>query len=275
MLLTQKSYFQETKESGGMEMPLHTARFYQGEPGLECIFTRLADMTYPAHNHISCFAVAAVLSGQIRVRVGGAAGRRYKKGEFFIARPYEPHSVAADGECALACLCVRREFARMRLGGARLDAARRFLGNAAAKEGADAALFDSLIDAASALDLLPPWQGEKNDRPIAAAMRRIEERPEEAFCLGEMASRAGLSRYYFIRRFKRAAGLTPHQFQLQNRVRKAQRGVLSLPTLAEAAYDAGFFDQSHMIRQFKRAVGLTPSRYRDACVAAADESAQD
>ena len=38
-----------------------------------------------------------------------------------------------------------------------------------------------------------------------------------------MAQNAFVSKYHFIRRFKAEVGLTPHQFQLQNRIRKAQR----------------------------------------------------
>jgi len=34
-------------------------------------------------------------------------------------------------------------------------------------------------------------------------------------------------------------------------------------TLADAAGDAGFADQSHMTRQFKQAFGLSPGRWRE------------
>ncbi|MFX6182848.1 helix-turn-helix domain-containing protein, partial [Acinetobacter baumannii] len=39
-------------------------------------------------------------------------------------------------------------------------------------------------------------------------------------------------------------------------------------SLAEAAFAAGFADQSHMTRQFKQAFGLSPGRWRDMRVAA-------
>jgi AraC-like DNA-binding protein len=35
-------------------------------------------------------------------------------------------------------------------------------------------------------------------------------------------------------------------------------------SIAAAAVDAGFADQSHMSRQFKRAYGLTPARWLSA-----------
>ena len=80
-----------------------------------------------------------------------------------------------------------------------------------------------------------------------------------------MAQAAFVSKYHLIRRFKQAVGLTPHQFQMQNRVRKAQRLLGRSGTMTEAALTAGFCDQSHFIRLFERYVGLTPSAYLTSC----------
>lgn len=77
-----------------------------------------------------------------------------------------------------------------------------------------------------------------------------------------LARAALVSKYQLIRAFKREAGLTPHQFQIQNRVRKAQRLLEGTATMTEAALAAGFCDQSHFIRHFKRLVGLTPTEYK-------------
>ena len=113
----------------------------------------------------------------------------------------------------------------------------------------------------------------KASDPIAALKRRLEQHPEEPLRLEEMAAAAYTSKYHLIRVFQRRAGLTPHQFQLQNRVRKAQRLLAGLEsggraapvTVAEAAQAAGFCDQSHLTRQFERVVGLSPAAYRAAC----------
>lgn len=111
--------------------------------------------------------------------------------------------------------------------------------------------------------------------PVAALKRRLEQCPEQPLGLDEMAAAAYTSKYHLIRVFRRRTGLTPHQFQLQNRVRKAQRllagretgapGESGAPvTVAEAAQAAGFCDQSHLTRQFERVLGLSPAAYRAA-----------
>ena len=57
-------------------------------------------------------------------------------------------------------------------------------------------------------------------------------------------------------------GLTPHQFQLQNRIRKAQRLIHNAETMTEVALSTGFCDQSHFIKQFEKQVGLPPLTYK-------------
>ena len=73
-----------------------------------------------------------------------------------------------------------------------------------------------------------------------------------------------MSPYHMIRQFKSFCGLTPHQFQIQCRVRKAQKILEEGKSVTEAAYAAGFCDQSHFDRCFQRIVRLTPSEYRQA-----------
>lgn len=79
----------------------------------------------------------------------------------------------------------------------------------------------------------------------------IRERVAEPVTLTEMAELAGLSRYHFIRVFKKATGLSPHAYLSQARVFHAK-----------AALASGFSDQSHshMTRSFKAIYGITPGK---------------
>ena len=91
----------------------------------------------------------------------------------------------------------------------------------------------------------------------------VETHLEDSISLQDLASTTGLSTSHFIRAFKRSAGVTPHRYLLQRRVRRAL-GLLVETTLAlsEVAMASGFADQSHFCRQFRKLVGATPSRYR-------------
>jgi AraC-like DNA-binding protein len=78
----------------------------------------------------------------------------------------------------------------------------------------------------------------------------------------ELAAIAGLSMCHFARAFKQSEGMTPHDYLVQCRVRRAQEFLgtdLSLSTIARVS---GFSDQSHFTRRFRERVGVTPGDYR-------------
>jgi AraC-like DNA-binding protein len=70
-----------------------------------------------------------------------------------------------------------------------------------------------------------------------------------------------MSKFHYIRRFRKIAGLTPNRFRIQNRIRKAQQMLRDGRPITEAALDVGFYDQSHFSKYFKRIVGVSPKEY--------------
>lgn len=81
--------------------------------------------------------------------------------------------------------------------------------------------------------------------------------------LSEMAGVANLSRYHFSRQFKRSTGLSPHQYVIQRRVKRA-RELLSgtdLP-VGDVASAVGFTHQSHLAHHIRRHFGVAPSSLR-------------
>lgn len=89
----------------------------------------------------------------------------------------------------------------------------------------------------------------------------LRARIAERISLDELASVAGLSKFYLLRAFRRAHGVTPHAYQMQLRLALAWRLIVDGQSLSSATYDAGFADQSHLTRCFSSAFGLTPARY--------------
>lgn len=85
--------------------------------------------------------------------------------------------------------------------------------------------------------------------------------------LEQMAAEVGLSRFHLLRSFQKHTGLSPRQWAMQLRTRRAQ-GLLRLGLPAgEVAHRLGFADQSHLNRHFRAAYGISPGRYQ-ACVRA-------
>ncbi|MNN80835.1 Transcriptional activator NphR [compost metagenome] len=94
-------------------------------------------------------------------------------------------------------------------------------------------------------------------------MLRLEEPANQLLTLGELAALAGMGRYQLIRAFRAVTGLTPHAYQLNQRINLARDWLRRGTPVADIAYGLGFADQSHFQRVFKAHTGVTPGLYRN------------
>jgi len=102
---------------------------------------------------------------------------------------------------------------------------------------------------------------ERVPHSIAYARSLIDDDPAAEISLADLARESGLSRFQVLRAFARATGFTPHAYLVQARVHLARRLIARGAPLAEAAFESGFADQSHMTRAFVSRYGLTPGAY--------------
>jgi AraC-like DNA-binding protein len=79
--------------------------------------------------------------------------------------------------------------------------------------------------------------------------------------LEDLSRVACLSPFHFQRLFLKSAGVSPHEYLIQARVKKAAGLLIEGHSIAGTAIDTGFADQSHFSRSFKRIMGITPGRY--------------
>jgi transcriptional regulator GlxA family with amidase domain len=109
----------------------------------------------------------------------------------------------------------------------------------------------------------PSIRGGLPPRVLQRIHEYIQAHLEESISIQVLADTAGLSKYHFARAFKQSEGMTPHEFLLQCRVRRAQELLADtdLP-LSAIALAAGFSDQCHCARRFREHVGMTPGSYR-------------
>jgi AraC family transcriptional regulator len=105
----------------------------------------------------------------------------------------------------------------------------------------------------------------RDERRVAAALRRIESQRGARLSLETLADEAAVSPCHFLRIFEQVVGVTPGQYMLSTRLRHvAARLRSSDDPIAAVALDCGFDDLSTFNRQFRRAMGMAPGAYRDA-----------
>lgn len=111
---------------------------------------------------------------------------------------------------------------------------------------------------------LPAPAARDRRRAVETALW-LEENAQQAIDLAAAAQQARLSPFHFLRIFERVIGVTPHQYLVRVRLRRAARLLAAdARPITDVAFDAGFGDLSNFVRSFRRAAGVSPRRFRQA-----------
>ncbi len=78
--------------------------------------------------------------------------------------------------------------------------------------------------------------------------------------LEEIATFAGISKYHFLREFKKRFSVTPYRYLQNIRINNAKKMMRCDLSFSEIALECGFVDQSHLINSYKKFYGHTPSK---------------
>ena len=82
--------------------------------------------------------------------------------------------------------------------------------------------------------------------------------------LEQLADRLGVSRYHLIRAFRRAWGVTPHQYRTLRRIERAQALLANSElTVTEICFAVGFQSPGSFSALFRRATGHAPHAWRE------------
>lgn len=109
-------------------------------------------------------------------------------------------------------------------------------------------------------------RGNARDRKRAVETALwIDAHAHREIDLEDAATEAGLSPFHFLRTFADALGVTPHQYLVRARLRRAARLLIDEErSITDIAYDVGFGDLSNFVRTFRRAAGVSPRGFRKA-----------
>jgi AraC family transcriptional regulator len=108
-----------------------------------------------------------------------------------------------------------------------------------------------------------PLSGGLHPRVLRLVTEYMKSHLHERISVRGLAQVARMSPYHFGRLFKQSTNLSPHQYLLELRIRRAKelledRGL----SLAEISSQLGFASRSHFTTVFRKRVGTPPKEFR-------------
>lgn len=99
---------------------------------------------------------------------------------------------------------------------------------------------------------------------ISRSIAHVSTSLNEPISIDDMATRAGMSRAVFHRKFKQATTMSPIQFVKSMRLNSAAMRIAEGLTVNKAAMDVGYVSSSQFSREFKRMYGQSPRQWGEA-----------
>lgn len=253
------------------------------QPGLERFDAFFTGHAYDPHRH-DCYAIGYTLSG-VQSFVYRGARANSVRGNVIVIHPDETHDGRAGAEPGFRYRMLYLQPALVR--DALEDEARSlpFVRNVLSR---DRRLYEALQPAFS--DMTRPLEDLEREQVIATisdALLKLDPSARVATARDEFYAHVGLARdyleagfrhtvtsaqlervtgldrYSMARAFRRHFGTSPYRYLTMRRLDQVRATLREGASLADAAFGAGFADQSHMTRQFKQAFGLSPGRWRE------------
>lgn len=98
---------------------------------------------------------------------------------------------------------------------------------------------------------------------IARSIAHVSSHMDAPISIDDLASRAGMSRAVFHRKFKQVTTMTPIQFVKSMRLSNAAMKLAGGMTVNETAMTVGYVSPSQFSREFKRLYGKSPRQWSD------------
>ncbi|WP_443060444.1 AraC family transcriptional regulator [Streptomyces sp. NBC_00459] len=137
------------------------------------------------------------------------------------------------------------------------------------------ALMDRLLDWALVCTLrswfdqagadAPSWYRGLADPVLAPALQAFHDRPTESWTVASLATRAGVSRALFAKRFTKLMGRPPLAYLTECRMDEAETLLTDTDlSVAQIGRSVGYADAFGFSAAFKRHKGMSPSTFRAA-----------
>ena len=227
---------------------------------IEFVLSENIDKHFDSHNHVGHYVISMVMQGAVTVYLENREVVCYR-GDVFIIPPYAVHSVRQGRDARLLSMCIGTVFIEKIDLETAEEIFRKLLKDAAVQDIFGKEQREKLLTSVRTVYCLQDKGRKEMDAGIKILADKITSHPEMELSLEALAANIFVNKYYLIRKFKSSIGMTPHQFFIQNRIRKSQGLLNEEKTVCRIAAEMGFYDQSHFDKAFQRIVGISPSEY--------------
>jgi AraC-like DNA-binding protein len=101
-------------------------------------------------------------------------------------------------------------------------------------------------------------------KKIVSAKQFLDKNCQDEINIDTLINVANISKYHFIRLFKKIYGVTPHKYLIEKRLKTAKLELEnSKKSVSEICFEVGFSSVSSFCNLFKRATSKTPLEYRN------------
>lgn len=103
----------------------------------------------------------------------------------------------------------------------------------------------------------------KNQSRIGFVVDFIKKNLHQKLSIDAIAKMAYVSKSNFFKMFKQELGLSPNEFIIKERIKKAKELLNQQNSVSETAFSTGFSDTNYFIRVFKQMEGVTPKIFQN------------
>lgn len=227
--------------------------------------------SFPLHSH-ECFCFGVVKGGRVHFKIGEQE-KLLSKGMTYLIPSNVGVIISAAERYSYTTICLKNEIK---------DYLMQFhYTGYFPQTGADAqigALCANFINGGSPeiflKEIFRYLQMEADEkRPADAENREIElvekgkkyirDHVYEKFSLDDLAGYVHVSKYHFIRLFKKHTGVTPNQYYIQAKLYIAKKELKRNEKETDVAVDLNFADQSYLCNLFKKQMGISMKDFRN------------
>lgn len=236
-------------------------RYFQwNQHPIELVISENIEKKFDTHNHTQHYVISMIVCGNVELHTENEKIECIGE-NIFIIPPYVSHSVCQSKGSCLISLCIGISLIEKYPFHIAKNLIQEFLEELYQQKSIDFNQKEGFLYVLKHIYDLHQKKQAGLETDMGILVNQMIKQPEKELKLEQLAETVFVSKYHLIRKFKNSVGMTPHQFHIQNKVRKAQQLLCQGSSVIETTTEMGFYDQSHFHKNFSKMAGISPSEY--------------